>query len=137
LVSTVPDYYRFCQMLLNGGELERTRVLGRKTVEMVTTNHLVPGMVPIEIGGVHRDGHGYGLGVGVLTDIGQYRLPGSLGAFNWGGAACTSFWVDPREELVGIQMAQFQPGGYHLISDDFRVAAYQAIVDSSPHASIR
>ena len=128
LVSTAQDYYRFCQMLLNGGELEGARVLGRKTVELVTTNHLVPEMVPIEIGGMYRHGHGYGLGVGVLTDVGQCQIPGSAGAYTWGGAACTSFWVDPREELIGIQMGQFQPSGYHLISNDFAVAAYQAIV---------
>jgi CubicO group peptidase (beta-lactamase class C family) len=72
---------------------------------------------------------GYGLGFSVLMDVGQSQCVGSKGTYAWRGAACTSFWIDPQEELIGVQMAQFQPGGYHLIGDDFKVAVYQAIVD--------
>jgi len=129
LVSTASDYYRFCQMMLNGGDLDGTRVLGRKTVELMSTNHLAPALLPFEIGGEYSPGVGYGLGFGVVMDLGQYESVGSEGAYSWGGAATTSFWIDPREKLIGVQMAQFQPNGYYLIGDDFKVAVYQAIVD--------
>ena len=129
LVSTASDYWRFCQMLLNRGELDGGRILGRKTVELMTTNHLPPELMPYEVGGVYSPGCGYGLGVSVLMDVGQCQSVGSEGAYSWGGAATTSFWIDPTEELVGIQMAQFQPSGFHLIAQDFKVMAYQSIVD--------
>ena len=129
LVSTAPDYLRFCQMLLNKGQLEGKRILSRKTVELMTVNHLTPELLPYEIGGIYSPGVGYGLGFGVLLDVGQCQILGSAGLFSWGGAAATSFWVDPVEELIGIQMAQFQPSGYFPISPDFRVMAYQAIMD--------
>ena len=129
LVSTAPDYWRFCQMLLNNGELDGKRLLGRKTVELMTTNHLPPELMPFEIGGIFSPGYGYGLGVDVLVDVGQCQSVGSEGAYSWGGAATTSFWVDPMEEFIGIQMAQFQPSGFHLIGQDFKVMAYQSIVD--------
>jgi CubicO group peptidase (beta-lactamase class C family) len=62
-------------------------------------------------------------------DVAQFQQPGSVGDYAWGGAASTSFWIDPQEELIGILMTQFQPSGYHLITPDFRAAVYQAIVD--------
>ena len=129
LVSTASDYWQFCQMLLNKGELDGKHFLSRKTVELMTTNHLPPELMPFEIGGTYSPGYGYGLGVNVLMDVGQCQSVGSKGAYSWGGAATTSFWVDPKEELVGIQMAQFQPSGFHLIAEDFKVMAYQSIVD--------
>jgi CubicO group peptidase (beta-lactamase class C family) len=129
LVSTALDYYRFCQMLLNGGELEGERVLGRKTIELMVANHLLPDLLPYEIGGMYSPGYGYGLGMRVALDVGQTQIPGSVGEYGWGGAATTYFWIDPQEAFIGVQMAQFQPNGFHLIANDFRVAAYQAIVD--------
>jgi CubicO group peptidase (beta-lactamase class C family) len=129
LVSTAPDYMRFCQMLLNSGELDGVRVLSRKTVELMTANQLKPELLPYEIGGVYSPGYGYGLGFNVLMDVGQCGTLGSRGEYGWGGAASTSFWIDPREEFIGISMAQYMPNGYHLIGADFRVTAYQAIVD--------
>lgn len=129
LVSTAPDYMRFCQMLLNSGELDGVRVLGRKTVELMTANQLKPELLPYEIGGVYSPGYGYGLGFNVLMDVGQCGTLGSLAGYGWGGAASTTFWIDPREEFIGISMAQYMPNGYHLIGADFRVTAYQAIVD--------
>ena len=129
LVSTAPDYMRFCQMLLNQGELGGARLLSRKTVELMTTNHLAPELTPFEIGGETVPGYGYGLGFRVLLETGQCLTLGSEGEYGWAGAAGTYFWIDPKEEFVGIQMAQFQPGGHHKIADDFRVAAYQSIVD--------
>jgi CubicO group peptidase (beta-lactamase class C family) len=129
LVSTASDYWRFCQMLLNQGKLDGKRFLGRKTVELMTTNHLPPELLPTEVGGIYSPGYGYGLGVDVLMDVGQCQSVGSEGAYGWGGAAATSFWVDPKEALIGIQMAQFQPSGFHLIAADFKVMAYQSITD--------
>lgn len=129
LVSTAPDYLRFCQMLLNMGELDGSRVLGRKTVELMTTNHLAPELLPYEIAGFYSPGYGYGLGFSVVVDVGQSQIIGSEGDFAWGGAASTSFWIDPVEEFIGIQMAQFQPTGHHLIGADFRVMSYQSIED--------
>jgi CubicO group peptidase (beta-lactamase class C family) len=129
LVSTAMDYYRFCQMMLNGGELEGVRILGRKSVELMSTNHLSPALLPYEIDHEYRPGMGYGLGFGVVMDLGQLGSIGSEGTYSWSGAATTSFWIDPHEELIGVQMAQFQPNNYHLINDDFKVAVYQALVD--------
>jgi CubicO group peptidase (beta-lactamase class C family) len=129
LVSTASDYLRFCQMPLNGGELDGVRLLSRKTVELITTNHLAPELMPYEVGGTYYPGYGYGLGFRVLMDLGQGRTLGSEGEFGWVGAATTYFWIDRREEFIGILMSQFQPEGYHPIPQDFRVTAYQAIVD--------
>jgi CubicO group peptidase (beta-lactamase class C family) len=129
LVSTAGDYYRFCQMLLNGGELDGSRILGRKTLELMVANHLLPKMRPYEIAGIYSPGYGYGLGMRTLMDVGQAQVPGSVGEFGWAGAANTYFWIDPREQLIGVLMAQFQPAGFYPLSPDFRVAAYQAIVD--------
>lgn len=129
LVSTAGDYLRFAQMILNGGVLDGQRILGRKTVEAMTTNHLAPELLPMEEGGVYNPGFGYGLGFGVLMDLGQSRTLGSVGEHFWSGAATTSFWIDPVEELIAFQAAQFQPMAYHLVAEDFRVAVYQSIVD--------
>jgi CubicO group peptidase (beta-lactamase class C family) len=129
LVSTAPDYMRFCQMLLNGGELGGARILSRKTVELMTANQLKPELLPYEIGGMYSPGYGYGLGFNVLMDLGQCGTLGSPGGYGWGGAASTDFWIDPQEEFIGVSMAQYMPGGFHLVGADFRVTAYQAIVD--------
>ncbi|MFN2228194.1 MAG: serine hydrolase, partial [Anaerolineae bacterium] len=96
---------------------------------LMTTNHLPASLMPYELQGMYSPGRGYGLGVEVVMDLGQSQMVGSVGAYGWSGAASTHFWVDPKEELIGIQMAQFQPSGFHPIEVDFRVAAYQAIVD--------
>ena len=129
LVSTAQDYYRFAQMLLDNGELAGARILGRKTIELMTANHLLPALLPYEMQGMESPGKGYGLGLGVTMDVAQTQVPGSAGEFGWGGAATTNFWVDPREELIGVEMAQFQPSGFHPIGVAFRTAVYQAIVD--------
>jgi CubicO group peptidase (beta-lactamase class C family) len=129
LVSTAPDYLRFCRMLLNQGELDGHRLLGRKTVELMTRNHLAPELLPYEMGGQYAPGRGYGLGLEVVTDVAQAQMMGSEGAYGWSGAASTHFWIDPPEQLIGIQMAQFLPGGHRPIAEDFRVAVYQSIVD--------
>ena len=129
LVSTVRDYFTFCLMLINNGELDGFRYLSRKTVELMTANHLTSNLMPIELGGIFLPGYGFGLGFRVLLDVGQCQTMGSVGNYGWIGAANTYFWIDPKEDLIGILMAQFQPNSFHLISDDFRVMAYQAVAD--------
>jgi CubicO group peptidase (beta-lactamase class C family) len=129
LLSTAGDYLRFCLMLLNQGELDGERILGRKTVELMTTNHLPDSMLPFDINGKSFREYGYGLGVRVLVDPRQSQIPGSIGEFGWSGAALTYFWIDPVEEFIGIDMAQFMPDIFYKLNEDFRVLAYQAIVD--------
>ncbi|GAI55347.1 unnamed protein product, partial [marine sediment metagenome] len=85
LVSTALDYLRFCQMLLNKGLLDGKRILSRKTVELMTTNHLAPELMPFEIGGTYSPGYGYGLGFGVLMDVGQCQTIGSEAEYGWSG----------------------------------------------------
>ncbi|MEI7771160.1 MAG: serine hydrolase domain-containing protein [Chloroflexales bacterium] len=126
LFSTAPDYMRFAQMLLNGGTLAGERIIGRKTLDLMHSNHIPANLLPYEIGGVPADGYGFGLGSRVLQDVGASALPGSVGEFGWGGAAKTYYWVDPREELVGIFMTQ------SMVSFDapdkmFQLLAYQAL----------
>lgn len=129
LVSTALDYWRFCQMLLNNGQFNGNRILGRKTIELMTVNHLAPGLLPYELGRIKMPGLGYGLGVNVMMDLGQSQTIGSEGTYSWSGAANTTFWNDPQEALIGIFMTQFQPPSYHLVAQDFKVAVYQAIID--------
>jgi CubicO group peptidase (beta-lactamase class C family) len=127
LFSTVYDYLRFAQMMLNGGELDGSRILGRKTLELMHTNHIRPALLPYEIGGVPALGYGFGLGSRVMADVGQAQLLGTPGEFGWGGAAKTYYWVDPKEEMVGLFMTQLQ--GMDEPDRAFRTLAYQAIVD--------
>ena len=120
LVSTASDYLRFAQMLLNGGQLDGVRILSPKTVELMTTNHL--GDIPMWDPGV-----GFGLGVAVALDQGQIGELGSVGEYNWGGAAGTRFWIDPEEELIGVFMVQSIPHRTRLGSE-FKNLTYQALV---------
>lgn len=131
LVSTASDYMRFAQMLLNGGELNGMRLLRQETVELMKTNHLSDELIPIDFDPLtpYLRGHGFGLGFAVLTDVAQSGMLGSEGAFWWGGAANTFFWVDPREELIGLIMPQFTPTGHYPIQGEFQELCYQAIVD--------
>lgn len=129
LISTTGDYLRFCQMLLNGGVLDGTRLLGRKTVDLMRSNHLPSALMPINIGGSVSHGYGFGLGVNVLLDVAAAAVPGSRGSYGWGGAATTTFWIDPAEDLIALFMTQFMPSGFHPIQREFRVAVYQALVD--------
>jgi len=124
LVSTAADYFRFHQMMLNGGQLDDVRLLGRKTVELMTVNHI--GDLEIWLRGA---GYGFGLGYSVVTDVGRSGAPASLGSYAWGGAFCTSFWVDPREELIGVLMTQIRPYTHLNIRQDLESLAYQAIVE--------
>ncbi len=124
LVSTAADYYRFHQMMLSGGELDGNRVLGRKTVELMTSNHT--GDHGLWLRG---PGYGFGLGYSVVTDLGPSAMPASVGSYSWGGAYCTVFWVDPEEELIGILMTQVRPYTHLNIRQDLQTLTYQAIID--------
>lgn len=125
LVSTAADYVRFHQMTLQGGELDGARILGRKTVELMTTNHI--GDLPIWLTG---PGYGFGLGYSVVKDIGVTGQAGSAGMYGWGGAFCTYFQVDPKEELIGVVMTQVRPYTHINIRQEFMALANQAIVDN-------
>ncbi|MBO9322174.1 MAG: beta-lactamase family protein [Roseiflexus sp.] len=127
LFSTAQDYMRFALMLLNGGTLDGTRILGRKTLELMHANHIPPALLPWDIAGIAYPGYGFGLGSRVLMDVGLSGMPGTVGEFGWAGAATTYYWVDPAESFAGVFMTQYQ--GLEEPQRDFRALAYQAIVD--------
>jgi CubicO group peptidase (beta-lactamase class C family) len=104
LVSTTMDYARFSQMLLNGGTLDGNRIIGRKTLELMASNHLGPNVKVISP--LMPAGHGFGLGFAVRTDAGMAPFPGSPGEFFWSGMAGTFFWIDPKEDLFAVFMMQ-------------------------------
>jgi CubicO group peptidase (beta-lactamase class C family) len=128
LFGATRDYFRFAQMLCNGGELDGERILGRKTLELMHANHLPPSLLPIELGGFPIAGYGFGLGSRVALDVPQTGAPGSLGEFGWAGAAKTHYWVDPVEKVVGVFMTQSM-SNFDLPEVDLRALAYQAIID--------
>ncbi len=120
LLSTARDYGRFLQMLLNGGEIEGVRLLSPKTVELMTVNH---------VGSLFSDGNlGFGLGFDVIEDLGKAGRHGSVGAFGWGGAYHTTYWVDPQEKLVVALMTQLLPAGDSDLHSRFRALVYSSIV---------
>ena len=123
LVSTAGDYFRFGQMLLNGGELDGVRLLGRKTVEWMLQNHLPEGVHPMG-----ELANGFGLGGAVLLHPGLSHRPGSPGRFGWGGAANTEWWIDPAEQLNCLIMLQYMPCFTIPIVEDFAQLAYQALI---------
>jgi CubicO group peptidase (beta-lactamase class C family) len=125
--GTALDYARFGQMLLNGGQLEGVRLLGRGTVRHMTSDHLGDMKA---VGSLAGSGYGFGLGFAVRRADGLSVAPGSAGEFNWGGAAGTAFWVDPKEQLVVVLMVQMQPGVVtREVRETLRNIVYQAIVD--------
>jgi CubicO group peptidase (beta-lactamase class C family) len=104
LVSTTMDYARFAQMLLNGGTLDGARIIGRKTLEFMASDHLDPS---VEIKGtLTQPGHSFGLGFGVRTQEGIAPFSGSVGQFFWSGMGGTFFWIDPKEDLFAVFMSQ-------------------------------
>lgn len=104
LVSTTMDYARFCLMLHNGGTLDGNRIIGRKTLELMASDHLGPG-VPTN-GTLLSPGHGFGLGFAVRMQAGIAPFPGSVGQYFWSGIAGTFFWIDPKEDLFVVFMSQ-------------------------------
>ena len=128
LFSTIGDYAKFAQMLLNGGRLDGTKIIGRKTLDLMHANHLPPELLPWALLGQDNDGFGFGLGSRVMMDVAASAGPGSVGEYGWLGAAKTSYWVDPAEDLVGLFMAQYMTG-VALPDRDMRSLTYQAIDD--------
>ena len=122
LSSTIPDYARFLQALLNGGELDGARILGRRTVRLMTRDHLI-GL------GVPDTGRRFGLGFSISRDPGLTGGPRSEGAFGWRGFFNTVYWVDPEEQLIAIIMTQLYPNNRSPLTDKFEVAVYSAILD--------
>jgi CubicO group peptidase (beta-lactamase class C family) len=134
LVSTAADFGRFATMLLAGGELDGTRILGPRTVEFMTENHL-PGGADLQTFGrplfaeVPFDGVGFGLGFGVVLDPVLTRSPSSPGDYSWGGAASTVFFVDPLERLTAMLFTQLLPSSTHPLRSQLRQLIHQALLD--------
>src|ERR1700681_1463176 len=125
LVSTTMDYARFCQMLLNGGVLDGNRIIGRKTLELMASDHLGSN---VKLNGhlVGLPGHSFGLGFAVRTQPGMAPFAGSVGQFFWSGVAGTFFWIDPREELFAVFMSQ-GPGQREYFRTLLRSLVYAAV----------
>ena len=136
LCSTAADYLTFCRALLNGGELSGVRLVGAKTLALMTSNHLpggrtLPEMSRSLFSEATYHGIGFGLGFSVTLDPVQTLIPGSAGEYAWGGAATTSFWIDPAEELIAIFMTQVVPSSAFTIRRELRTMVYAAITESN------
>jgi CubicO group peptidase (beta-lactamase class C family) len=136
LCSTAADYLTFCRALLNGGELGGVRLIGPKTLKLMTTNHLpggrdLPEMSRSMFAEATYNGIGFGLGFSVTMDPAKTLIPGSPGEYAWGGAATTSFWIDPAEELIAIFMTQVLPSSAYPVRRELRTMIYSAITDSN------
>jgi CubicO group peptidase (beta-lactamase class C family) len=134
LVTTASDYMRFSRMLANGGELDGQRVIGTRTLEFMTMNHLpndgdLASMGQPRFGETTMDGIGFGLGFAVLLDPAEAQLLGTPGEFYWGGAASTAFFVSPAEDLAVVFLTQLRPSSSYPIRRELRIATYQAITD--------
>jgi CubicO group peptidase (beta-lactamase class C family) len=136
LCSTAADYLTFCRALINGGELDGVRLLGPKTLKLMTSNHLpggrdIPELSRSLFSEAAYNGIGFGLGFSVTLDPAKTLIPGSPGEYSWGGAATTSFWIDPAEELIAIFMTQVLPSNAYPIRRELRTMIYAAITDSN------
>ncbi|MDX2155434.1 MAG: serine hydrolase domain-containing protein [Hyphomicrobiaceae bacterium] len=132
LVSTVADYARFCRFMLAKGELDGVRLLGRKTVELMTSNHLGGDMAAMgtpRFSETTYEGVGFGLGFSVMIDPARAQIVGSPGEYAWGGAASTAFWCDPAEEMSVVFLTQLMPSSAYPFRRELRVLTYQSIVD--------
>jgi CubicO group peptidase (beta-lactamase class C family) len=135
LVSTAGDYFRFSAMLRNRGELDGIRLLGRKTVELMTMNHLPGGQELTQLAqpGMFTEtayaGVGFGLGFSVMLDPTRAQILGTPGEYAWGGAASTAFWVDPHEDLIVIFMTQLMPSSSYPLRRELRTLTYAALID--------
>ena len=132
LVSTAADYLRFCKFMLNKGELDGVRLLGKKTVELMTSNHLKGDMGDMGAPRFSEStylGIGFGLGFSVMLDPAKAQILGTPGEYAWGGAASTAFWIDPKEDMAVVLLTQLMPSSTYPIRRELRVLSYQAIVD--------
>jgi len=136
LCSTAADYLTFCRALLGGGELDGVRLIGPKTLALMTSNHLPGGsdlytMSRSLFSEAAYNGIGFGLGLAVTMNPAQTLLPGSAGEYFWGGLASTAFWIDPAEELIAVFMTQLMPSSSYPIRRELRTMVYAAITDSN------
>jgi CubicO group peptidase (beta-lactamase class C family) len=136
LCSTAADYLTFCRALIDGGELGGVRLIGPKTLALMTSNHLpggrdLPEMSRSLFSEAAYNGIGFGLGFSVTLNPAQTLIPGSAGEYAWGGAATTSFWIDPAEELIAIFMTQVLPSSTYPLRRELRTMVYSAITDSN------
>jgi CubicO group peptidase (beta-lactamase class C family) len=136
LCSTAADYLTFCRALLNGGELGGVRLIGPKTLALMTSNHLpggcdLPEVAKSIISEAIYPGIGFGLGFSVTMKPAQTLIPGSAGEYAWGGAASTAFWIDPAEELIAIFMTQLLPSSTYPVRRELRTMVYSGITDSN------
>ena len=132
LTGTARDYMWFCQMMLNKGTLDNERLLGRKTVELMTANHLpgdlaAMGETPFSESSYH--GIGFGLGFSVMLNPARAQILGTPGEYAWGGAASTAFWIDPAEDMAVVLLTQLYPSNTYPIRRELRVLTYAAIED--------
>ena len=119
-------YLRFALALLNGGAWDGVRLLGRKTVALMTADQLPAGHPAVAAAG---RGFGFGLGVSVIRTLGEGKQLGSVGEYGWGGAAGTQVWIDPSEQTIVMIMIQHFPKGRYTLMDRVKTATYAAIVD--------
>jgi CubicO group peptidase (beta-lactamase class C family) len=132
LVSTARDYHRFCAMCLNGGTLDGARILGRKTIELMTINHL-PGKADLSVmskslfSETQNAGTGFGLGFAVTIDVARSMMPGSVGEFYWGGMFSTAFFIDPVERIHMVFMTQLSPSSVYPIRRELKTMIYSAL----------
>lgn len=132
LVSTALDYHRFCRMCLNGGELDGARIVGRKTIELMTQNHLPGGsdlaaMSKSLFSEAANAGTGFGLGFAVTIDVARSMIPGSAGEYYWGGMFSTAFFIDPVERLTMVFMTQMSPSNVYPIRRELKTLIYSAL----------
>lgn len=132
LVSTALDYHRFCRMCLNGGELDGARIVGRKTLELMTQNHLPGGsdlaaMSKSLFSEAANAGTGFGLGFAVNIDVARSMIPGSVGEYYWGGMFSTAFFIDPVERLTMVFMTQMSPSNIYPIRRELKTMIYSAL----------
>jgi CubicO group peptidase (beta-lactamase class C family) len=128
LVSTARDYARFCQMFVNGGELNGQRLLKNETVQLMIRNHLPESAIPIALGPIKLDGVGFGLGFSVRVEKTPFVSPRALGEYNWSGAASTHFWIAPKDELIVIALQQYMPFS-PLLEMTIKPLVYAAITE--------
>ena len=133
LLSTMSDYYRFCSMLLNQGELDGTRIIGRKTLAMMASNHLpdnkdLTEMSQSAFSETTYQGVGFGLGFSVILDPVKTQSLTDVGEYGWGGAASTVFWVNPKEEMVVIFLTQLLPSSTYQVRRELRSLVYSSLM---------
>jgi CubicO group peptidase (beta-lactamase class C family) len=131
LFSTAGDYLKFATMLLNKGRVGKKFLVSPKTIDLMTSNHLPTDLAGFCVKGLEMmipPGVGFGLGFAVMLDPAKANILGTTGEYSWSGAAHTTFFIDPKEELIAILMTQFLPFGTYDTDRQFRTAVYQAII---------